>query len=146
MLGLSPTGGGQSRKTKYCDERRTRQVPKTRTERRARQVPHYRSEPRYAAWSTFKTPEWVPATSTDLTGNDTAPIWPDAGVRESDAGVPRLSDKRVVRTEGMRLTMTTDDGATHEYAAPSLDALASMAVGSEHHVRILDGQVTFLDE
>ena len=42
-------------------------------------------------------------------------------------------------------TMTTDDGATHEYAATSLDGVAAMAVGSEHQVRILDGAVRFAD-
>lgn len=140
------TSGGQTCKTKYCDERRTRQIPKTRTERRARQVPRYRSEPRYAAWSTFKTPEWVPTASSELTGNDTTPLWPDAGIKETDAGTPKLGDKRVVRTEGIWLTMTTDDGAAREYSATSLEAVASMAVGSEHQVRISGGAVTFLGD
>ena len=140
------TGGGQSCKTKYCDERRTRQIPKTRTERRPRQVPHYRSEPRYAAWSTFKMPEWVHTASSDLTGDDTTPLWPDAGVKETDAGTVKLGDRRVVRTETMWLKLTTDDGAAHEYSTPSLADLATMAVGGEHQVRVVDGAVTFLSD
>jgi hypothetical protein len=142
------TGGNQSCTTKYCDERRTRQIPKTRTEKRARIIPRYRSEPRYAAWSAFKLAEWVRTGGDELTGDDVSPVWPDAGIKEADAGSdpPKLGTKRIVRTESATVTLRTDDGATHPFVPSSLDELPSFAVGSAHRVRVEGAVVTLLGD
>jgi hypothetical protein len=140
------TGGTSTCTTRYCNETRTRQIPKTRHERRPRIVHKYRKEPRYAAWSTYKTWEWIATSHADEMGNDISPKWPDAGaVVQKDASAPKSGDRREIHKETLSATITTDDGASHSYVPADENELARLAPGSTHKVRVGDGKVTLLD-
>lgn len=132
------SGGDRSCTTKYCDERRTRQIPKTRKETRTRIVKKYRSEPRYAPWVTYQAWEWVPVRSAELSGADVEPRWPDAGAPSSDK-------ERAVTKETLSVSLQLDDGSTRTYTPSSVEELARLAPGSRHRVRAGGPSVTILE-
>jgi len=141
------SGGDRRCSTKYCDQTKTRQVPKTRTERRPRIVRKFRSEPRYAPWSTFKAWEWVAQTTVEDSGDDAAPRWPDAGVPARDGGLEveaRPGALREVRSETFRTTLKTDDGRGHAYTPSSETEFARLTPKATVKVRVVDGVVTLL--
>jgi len=137
------SGGDRRCTTKYCNQTKTRQVPKTRTERRPKVVKRYRTEARNAPWSTFKTWEWIPVRTVVAEGTDIDVGWPDAGVslRDRDAGgaPPRPLAEREVRSGSTSMSIRTDDGAVHEYAVPEDEAL--LRRGSPVQVHIENGRV-----
>lgn len=137
------TGGTSTCTTKYCNETRTKQIPKTRTERRARVVKRYRKEPRNAAWSTWKTWEWAPVREVKDEGDDVAPRWPDAGsVALRDAEAPRAGDEREQRTESMQVVLRVEDGTTRIFVPSSEEELAKLAPGTQHEIEIEGGKIT----
>lgn len=146
------TGGGQSChdecsgsdghcETKYCDEPRTRQVPKTRTEKQPRTVHKYRSEPRNAPWSTYEEWEWAPLRDATLTGDDVNPTWGDAGTLQQpasgDAGAERF-----VKTETLKVNLALDDGSTRVYVPASDDELAQLTPNTKLRVNVNGSDVT----
>ncbi len=141
------SGGDRRCTTKYCDQTKTRQVPKTRTERRPRIVRKFRSEPRYAPWSTFKAWEWVTQTRVEDSGDDATPRWPDAGVPARDGGLEveaRPGALRAVRNETFRITIKTDDGLSHPYTPSSETEFSRLGPKATVKVRVVDGVVTLL--
>lgn len=140
------TGGTSTCTTRWCNETRTRQIPKTRHEKRPRTVHKYRKEPRYAPWATYKTWEWVQAAKAEASGTDVSPAWPDAGaIVVHDASAPKAGDKREVHAQTLAATITTDDGASHAYTPGDENELARLAPGSTHKVKIDAGKMTILD-
>lgn len=134
------TGGNQSCTTKYCDETRTRSIPKTRTERRPRQEPRYRSEPRYAPFYAYKQMDWVQIASIDAEGTDLSPAWPDAGASlavvdggKTSADANARTQER--RTESLEVTLVSDKGVEYTYAPSTPDELATYAPQSHHKMR-----------
>jgi hypothetical protein len=138
------TGGDRSCSTKYCDETRTRQVPKTRTERRPRQVPHYRSEPRYATWFTYHEWDWVERGRVTSAGDDTSPSWPEAGALASgDAGSHDAGTKTRERpTETYEVGLVDDKGASYTYTVDNAAAFGDYGVGTHHKMRNTYGRLT----
>lgn len=136
----SCTGGGQRCRTKYCDERRTRQIPKTRTEGRTRQVPRYRSEPRYAEGFAYKRWEWLPA-RTVRDGGDAPPArWPEANLGK---GLGPGEQEREKRTEHYKVTLSYDDAKRFLDFEPETEAaFAPFARASEHKLHTEKGQFT----
>ncbi|HVH47989.1 MAG TPA: hypothetical protein VM925_36895 [Labilithrix sp.] len=142
------TGGDRKCTTKYCNQTKTRQIPKTRTERRPRIVKKYRSEPRYASWSAFKTWEWVALRTAEGAGDDVSPRWPDAGTIPAiailgDAG-PKPGTQREVRTQTMHVTLRTDDGQSRPYTPSSEEEFVRLAPGRTLQVRVVNGTLTVL--
>ncbi len=140
------TGGDRKCSPKYCDEHRTRHIPKTKKERRAKIVKKYRSEPRYAPWSTYKEWDWVAVRTEKESGEDIDPRWPDAGkVKVStDAEAPKGGDEREVRTEKTTVTFKTPDGKTYDFTPASDEELDTLAPGTKVVVRIEYGKVKLL--
>lgn len=132
------TGGDRSCTTKYCDERRTKQIPRTRKETRTRLVKKYRSEPRYAPWVSYQLWEWVPARNAELAGTDLEPRWPDAGG-------PLPDKERAVPSETLSVSFALDDGSSRSYVPSSIEELARFAPGSTHRVRIAGSSITVLE-
>jgi hypothetical protein len=139
------SGGGSSCTTKYCDESRTRQVPKTRTEQRPRQVPQYRSEPRYAKWFTYHVWDWVERDRVTIDGTDTSPAWPEAGIRQAadagaaDAGATKTRQRT---TESYEAVLTDTKGAEYTYMVESAEAFPSYGAGTHHKMRSTSGHLT----
>lgn len=71
------SGGGEDCSTRYCDESRTRQVPRFVDEPRTRQVPRFRSEPRTAEWYGYRVWTWVTHRTVRAEGTGGEPVrWP----------------------------------------------------------------------
>lgn len=143
------TGGDRTCTPKYCNERRTRKVPKTRTEKRSRVEARYRKEPRYATWSAYQTWEWADLEKQATSGHDTSPTWPahkKGGARPvvglSDTTTGKAGAEREVRTETLSVTFRTDDGAFYFYTPSPEEPLSSFSTGSRHEVTVSGGRLT----
>lgn len=149
------TGGTTTCATKYCNEQRARQIPKTRHEKRPRVVKKYRSEPRFAPWATYKTWEWKPTSTFDAHGEDAEPRWPeiDGGAPRADGGAsadaaaraPKPGERREVREETFAVTMRGDDGRSYDYAPRSDEELARLAPGTVHRIHLDGARVSIQD-
>lgn len=142
------TGGDRDCAPKYCERTRTRQIPKTRTVKVPRRVPRYRDVPRYAAWASYQTWEWVEVETATAAGDDAVPRWPSlrksipAARRLVDGATPKAGSMREVRDETLELTLETDDGARHVYAAESEAELQRLASPDRKlDVRVSNGTV-----
>lgn len=154
------SGGDKRCRTKYCDEKRTRRVPKTRRAKQPKVEPRYRSEPRYAPWAKYRMWEWVDIQKEVSSGTDASPFWPvlDAGAKakpvvrpvllvpasgaspEMDQpGKPRA--ERELHVETFEVTFRTDDGQQHRYRPASAEEFASLTVGTSRALTILGGDV-----
>jgi len=149
------SGGDRKCTPKYCNETKTKQTPKTRIEKRPRVVKKYRSEPRYAAWSTYKTWEWVAIRSATQGADDGgAMMWPDAGTitpaskalaEAGDGGTPKPNAEREQREEKMNVTIQTDDGKSHDYIPTSEAELLRLSPGTKDlTVKVEGGKLTLL--
>jgi hypothetical protein len=134
----SCSGGGQRCTTRYCDERRTRDIPKTRTESRTRQVPRYRNEPRYAEGFAYKRWEWQPARTVRDAGDSTPARWPESNVGK-DLGPGEK--ERETRSEQYKVTLSYDN-AKHslDFTPETEAAFAPFARSSEHKLHTEKGQ------
>lgn len=142
------TGTERRCTTRYCNQPRTRQVPKTKKEKRPRVVKKYRQEPRNAPWSTFATWEWVKVRTAEDRGEG-APQWPDAGAPKDagaafDDGGIRPGAEREVRKEAYRIWLKYEDGQEREYDPKSEEELAGLPVGMTVQTRIYGLEVTIL--
>jgi hypothetical protein len=142
------TGTERRCTTRYCNQSRTRQVPKTKKEKRPRTVKKYRQEPRNAPWSTFSTWEWVKVREAEDSG-DATPTWPDAGAPK-DAGAPledggiRAGAEREVRKASYRVFLKYEDGQEREYDPKTEEELAGLPVGMTVQTRVYGLEVTLL--
>lgn len=156
------SGGKKSCETKYCDKKRTRQIPKTRTEKRAKVEARYRSVPRYAPWVKFQTWEWVDLHKATSTGIDESPFWPeldvDAGAKNAPTtrpvlrvsadgtspeaaqpGKPRA--ERELHAEVFDVTFRTDDGRAYHYVPATAEEFATFPLGASRKLTITDEHV-----
>lgn len=144
------SGGSTTCQPKFCDEQRTRQVPKTKKERRAKVVKKTRSEPRYAIGATYKLWEWKPLATFDAHGDDVFMHWPetapDAGTGalfDADGGgAPKAGDRREARSERVRVVFRREEGTTHEYEPTSEAEFAKLRPGTKHAIHIEGGRVS----
>lgn len=136
------SGGGQTCSTKYCNQSRTRQVPKTRSESRTRQVSRYRSEPRFAEAFAWVAWVWLPARTTRAAGTDVTTRWPEANLNQ---GLAAGEKEREVRREKYEVSLTYDQQNTLTFAPADEERFARFAPGTKHSLHtekgafILDG-------
>lgn len=136
------SGGGQSCTTKYCNERRTRQVPKTRTDHRTRQVPVYRAEPRYAEKFAYKIWDWQHARDARTHGTDVNVRWGEANTGE---GLAEGEKEREERRETYEVKISYDNGKELVLHPADETEFAKFAPQSVHKVHtekqqlLLDG-------
>lgn len=111
------SGGGQSCTTRYCDQWRTRQVPR------------YRDEPRYAERIRYKIWDWAYARTVVASGSAVDDVhWPDGGAMpEADAEGHR---ERETRESSFKVALAYDDASV--VVAVAADDFASFAPGSSH--------------
>lgn len=131
------TGGGQSCTTRYCNQTRTRQVPKTRKEARTRQVPRYRSEPRYAEAFAYKQWEWKHDRDVRTHGADVNVRWGDAQVGQKLADGEK---EREQRRESYEVKVAYEDKELVLHP-PDEAAFAKFPPQSKHVVHTENGQV-----
>ncbi len=135
------SGGGQSCSTRYCNQTRTRQVPKTRSERRSKQVPRYRAEPRFAEAFAYKNWEWKHDRDAPTQGHDVNCRWGEANVGKGLAEGEREREQRTenyeVRLEydGKELVLHPKDEAAFSKFAPQ----TKHVVHTEDEKMLLDG-------
>lgn len=122
------SGGGQTCSTRYCNERRTRQIPKTRSEARTREVPKYRSEPRYAAAFSWTHWDWFPSRTVRLQGTDITTRWPEARLNED---LSPGEKEREERSEQYEVTLSYGKH-TLTFKPTSELEFATFAPGSAH--------------
>ena len=131
------SGGGQRCTTRYCNEDRTREVPKTRTEHRTRKVPRYRSEPRYAEGFAYKRWEWQPARKVHAEGTTEPVKWPESNLNK-DLGTGEK--EREQRTESYKVTLVYDkEKRSLDFAPTSEEAFARFPRLSEHRLHTENG-------
>ncbi len=132
----SCSGGGRSCKTRYCDERRTRQIPKTRTEWRTRKVSRYHSEPRYAEGFAWTAWEWAPQRTVRTTGTDVTTRWPDSKLNQ---GLGKGEDEQESRRESYEVTLEYGEGQTITFFPQNEDAFRKFAPSTKHALHIESG-------
>lgn len=130
------SGGGETCTTKYCNETRTRAVPKTRSVKRLRSVcKRSHLEPRSAPWFTWKT--WRLQTVRTLRREGTSDdpmVWPPDAEVAHDAATEKLS-----RSE--RCTAVFRDGAaTVELHLPA-SRWAALKPGAQYQLRRWTGLI-----
>ncbi|MBL8611402.1 MAG: hypothetical protein JNL38_28925 [Myxococcales bacterium] len=130
------TGGGQSCTPRYCNESRTRQIPKTRTETRTRQIPKTRTEtrtrevpktkrvPRFAPFASWKEWGWSEVRTLREAGEGGVTRWPDASLAPDDGGPAR---ERARKSQVYRVTFEDGRGARYDYSPASEAELAALA-------------------
>jgi hypothetical protein len=122
------SGGGRHCTTRYCNESRSRQVPR------------YRQEPRYAEAVAYKIWDWGDNRTVQATGNGTTGMrWP---TEEARVGIG-LSDgerERERRTATYDVTIRYDDSKKVTFGVPAGE-LNAFAVGTKHQLRVKDQRV-----
>jgi hypothetical protein len=134
------SGGGRSCRTRYCNETRTRQIPKTRSESRTRQVPRYRQEPRFAEAFSYKNWEWKHDRNVPTQGTDVNVRWGEANVGK---GLAEGEKEREQRTESFEVTLSYD-GKELVIRPRSEDEFAKFAPQTKHTVHT-EGRQLLLD-
>jgi hypothetical protein len=122
------SGGGRSCSTRYCDERRSRQVPR------------YRQEPRYAEMTRYRIWDWGyhrTASASGATTNDL--YWPDEAARVG-VGLPPDEKERSHRVSKYRVTLGYDEDETIEVEVDAT-MFATMALGSPHRLTLAGDDV-----
>lgn len=133
------SGGGRSCTTKYCNERRTKQIPKTRSESRTRQVSKYRSEPRYAEAFSWVRWEWLPARTVRAAGTDVTCRWPESNLNK---GLGEGEKERETRRETYSVELSYDEQRTLSIAPADEAAFAKFAPGTKHPLHTEQGRFT----
>ena len=136
------SGGGQSCRTRYCSESRTRQVPRYRNEPRTRQVPRYRSEPRFADAYRWHLWAWGPQRTLARGGTDEASHWPT----DEEVGLNRALDEgereRASRSGTYEVSLRDEDAATWRITPATEAEFIPFAPRSTHRVHREAGRVT----
>ncbi len=122
------TGGGRSCTTRYCDESRTRQVPR------------YRQEPRYAEMTRYRIWDWGYHRTATATGASTSDMyWPDEAARVGQ-GLGADEQERSHRTAKYLVTLGYDEDE-HIEVDVAADAFATMSIGSPHRLTLAGDDV-----
>ncbi len=137
------TGGGQKCSTRYCNESRTRQVPRYRTVPRTRQVPRYRDVPRDAPWFTFDVWDWAPNRDVNLAGRSGQTRWPGDAELRPPTPLAEGEQERTRREGRYKVTFVDEDMAFYDYAPASLEEFGQFKTGASFELRKHnDGKMT----
>lgn len=121
------SGGGQSCSTRYCSERRSRQVPR------------YRKEPRYAEFTRYKQWAWGHHRTLVAKGTSTTGLrWPVEEARLGE-GLGEGERERERRTSRYMVTLVYDGDETFEFQVRNF---AGFEIGSSHVLTIRWGNYT----
>lgn len=139
------TGGGQRCTTRYCDQPRTRQVPRTKTVTKTRQVPRYKSVPVSEPWFTWKVWGWKEARAVSVAGTTAETWWPTREQVAGDAGAQASDAKERERRDGVyRATVVDARGESHTLSLANADELARYPLGAWLVVRRAGGEAVVL--
>lgn len=123
------SGGGTTCRPRYCQESRTRQVPR------------YRREPRYAEGVAYKIWDWGDHRTVQATGNQTTAMrWPTEEARIGE-GLAERERERERRTATYVVMMRYGEDRTPLSFAVPPDQLRAFEVGTKHQLRIKDERV-----
>jgi hypothetical protein len=136
------SGGGQSCRTRYCSESRTRQVPRYRNEPRTRQVPRYRSEPRYAEAYRWHLWAWGPQRALVQRGTDDAPRWPADDEVSLGRALGERERERATRSATYEVRVRDEDATTWRITPATEAEFIPFAPRSTHRVHREAGRVT----
>jgi hypothetical protein len=136
------SGGGRSCTPKYCDERRTREVPKFRNETRTRTVcKEHRQEPRDAEWLAWSYRGWRQEKQLRLSGDDSAPRWPTAEETKIDAPAAETS---AARHGTYRVVLVTDAGERFVQAPKTEAAFRELPLGGRHRLHLRNNAIEIM--
>jgi hypothetical protein len=136
------SGGGQSCRTRYCAESRTRQVPRYRNEPRTRQVPRYRSEARFAEAYRWHLWAWGPQRTLVRRGTDETPRWPADDELGLSRGLAEGERERASRVATYEVSVRDEDAATWRITPATESEFTTFAPRSRHRVHREAGRVT----
>lgn len=123
------SGGGRSCTTRYCDEPRTRQVPR------------YRKEARYAEATAYQIWDWGFQRAVKARGAAIDDLrWPTEEARVG-AGLAPREQEREQRTAAYRVTLAYD-GKQQLTIEVGADDFARFAPGTAHHLHLKRGRAT----
>lgn len=136
------SGGGQSCRTRYCAESRTRQVPRYRNEPRTRQVPRYRSEARFAEAYRWHLWAWGPQRTLVRRGTDETPRWPPDDEVGLNRGLAEGERERASRVATYEVSVRDEDATTWRITPATESEFNTFAPRSAHRVHREAGRVT----
>lgn len=133
------TGGGEDCSDRYCDEQRTRQVPRFVDEPRTRQVPRFRSVPRTAEWFAYRVWSWETHRTLRAEGTDREALrWPGPDEVHLSEGLAEGERERERRGETFTVDLRTPTRTLTLYPG-SEGEFARYGSGSLHFVRLPPG-------
>ncbi|MBL8921652.1 MAG: hypothetical protein JNJ54_22525 [Myxococcaceae bacterium] len=146
------TPGRERCTTKWCDERRTEQSPRTRTvtrtisepatrtEARSRRVPAFTQVPRYAPYFTWKGLEYVFDRTERARGEGFETRWPEAPRRG-------VTERPAARRAHYRIVFRALSGpATWSWSPTTHDDFLSFARSGRYRLLLRDGVVLGVEE
>jgi hypothetical protein len=129
------TGGGQDCSTRYCNETKTKQVPKTKTVTKTRQVPAFKDEPRMAPWFSWKARAWTVDRHVEERGTAQPPVWAAPTRVHLKQGIAKGEDERELRSA--KFTVVFDaEGRSYKLTPTSEDVFKTFDIGSTRHIRV----------
>lgn len=135
------SGGGQSCSTRYCDESRTRQVPRYRDDPRTREEPRYRPEPRFAEWFAYKVWDWGENRVLRQAGLNDAAHWPTTEAIHLGVGLAEGERERERRDARYTVRFADADGGSYALVPSSEAGFRRFPIGSRHRIRANGPQV-----
>jgi hypothetical protein len=129
------TGGGQDCSTRYCNETKTKQVPKTKTVSKTRQVPAFKDEPRMAPWFSWKARAWTVDRHVEERGTTQPPVWAAPTRVRLKEGIAKGEDERELRS-GKFTVMFDAEGRTYRLTPPSEDVFKTFEIGTTRRIRV----------
>jgi hypothetical protein len=135
------TGGGRRCTTRYCEEQRFREVPRTRPEVRTREVPVYRKVPVEREFFSWRVWAWAHQRAVVAKGEDSAPTWPSDEEVALGKGLAPGEDERERRRERYEVQLLGANGERYPVEVKTEAQFARFPLGSAHVVRLRGGQV-----
>lgn len=134
------TGGSFQMEDQYCDERRERRTPKTKSVSRSRTVcTKSHEEPRKQPWSAWKVMEWRYDRSWQAQGDDGAPRDPTPADLAPPTPLAPKEEERQRPSAAYRVVFVDQDELEHTLVVERPEALAAYPVGSFHRLEYKDG-------
>lgn len=127
------SGGGRTCTTRYCNQTKTRQIPKTRTETRTRQIPKYIDVPVSAPYFGWKEWIWVESHFAESVGEGKALSWPTTRP---------ATGERDRREASYTIQLTTKEGKSLSYAPPDETSYLDLLGRAEADIEVDREQTT----
>jgi hypothetical protein len=129
------TGGGQDCSTRYCNETKTKQVPKTKTVTKTREIPAFKDEPRMAPWFSWKARAWTVDRHVEERGTTQPPIWAAPTRVHLKQGIAKGEDERELRSG--KFTVVFDaEGRSYKLTPASEDVFKTFDIGATRRIRV----------